>query len=61
MSREMSTLNSKPAEQSKQTILRGLNAVTNQNPSDTCSKSKQKNSTAFKPQTNQSFNVDGMN
>ncbi|CAH1738264.1 period circadian protein isoform X1 [Aphis gossypii] len=55
---EMSTLNSKPAEQSNQTILRGLNTVTNQNPTDTCSKSKQKNSTAFKPQTNQLFNVD---
>lgn len=57
----MSTLNSKPAEQSNQTILRGLNTVSNQNPSDTCSKSKQKNSTGFKPQTNQLFNVDGMN
>ncbi|XP_025207496.1 period circadian protein [Melanaphis sacchari] len=55
---EMSTLNSKPAEQSNQTILRGLNTINNQNPSNTCSKSKQKNSTAFKPQTNQLFNVD---
>ncbi|XP_060852245.1 period circadian protein isoform X1 [Rhopalosiphum padi] len=55
---EMSTLNSKPAEQSNQTILRGLNTINNQNPSDNCSKSKQKNSKAFKPQTNQLFNVD---
>ncbi|XP_029344822.1 period isoform X2 [Acyrthosiphon pisum] len=40
--RKMSTLNSKPVEQSSQTI-RGLN--TNQKPSATCSKSKQKSST----------------
>ncbi|XP_060874807.1 period circadian protein homolog 2 isoform X3 [Metopolophium dirhodum] len=40
--RKMSTLNSKPVEQSSQTILRGSN--TNQKASTTCSKSKQKNS-----------------
>jgi len=50
----MSTLNSKPVEQSSQTILRGLN--TNQKPSATCSKSKQKNST----QTNE-LCINGMN
>ncbi|XP_022163847.1 period circadian protein isoform X2 [Myzus persicae] len=49
--REMSTVNSKLVEQSSQTILRGLN--TNPKPSTTCSKSKQKNSTTYKPQTNQ--------
>lgn len=54
----MSTLNSKPAEQSSKTILRGLN--TNQKPSATCSKSKQKNSTAYSPQTNE-LCIDGMN
>ena len=43
MSREISTLNSKPDEQLNQTILRGLNSKTNQKPSDTCSKSHRKN------------------
>jgi len=54
----MSTLNSKPVEQSGQTILRGLN--TNQKPSATCSKSKQKNSTVYIPQMNE-LCIDGMN
>lgn len=53
----MSTLNSEPVEQSNQTILRGN---TNQKPSATCSKAKQKNSTAYTPQTNQ-LCIDGMN
>lgn len=54
----MSTVNSTPADQSSQNILRGLN--TNQKPSAPCSKSKQKNSTTYKPQTNQ-LCIDGMN
>lgn len=54
MSREMSTLNAKPAEQPNESI-------TNQNANDDSSISIQNNTSTFKSEINQLFRIDGMN
>lgn len=61
--RKISTLKSKTTEQPNQTLLRyvsGLDTTIKQESNNKISKSKQINTTEFKPKVNQILSTDGM-